>query len=88
MIKLKNTIAVLLMLSAGSTMAQDKFEISGKLPKGGNAKKVILSYQNSDGKTVKDSTSLKNGKFVLNGTTAFGNKLVNYRIGNIKLCGI
>jgi len=74
MIKLKNTIAVLLMLSAGSTMAQDKFEISGKLPKGGNAKKVILSYQNSDGKTVKDSTSLKNGKFVLNGTTAFGNK--------------
>lgn len=72
--KIKSTIAVLLMLSAGSSMAQDKFEISGTLPGAGSDKKVILNYVNIEGKNVKDSTLLKNGKFLISGMTAFGNK--------------
>ncbi|MFA4871012.1 MAG: TlpA disulfide reductase family protein [Pedobacter sp.] len=72
--KIKSTIAVLLMLSVGSSMAQDKFEISGTLPGAGSDKKVILNYVNIEGKNVKDSTLLKNGKFLISGMTAFGNK--------------
>jgi thiol-disulfide isomerase/thioredoxin len=72
--KIKSTIAVLLMLSAGSSMAQDKFEISGTLSGAGSDKKVILNYVNIEGKNVKDSTLLKNGKFLISGMTAFGNK--------------
>ncbi|MES2456704.1 MAG: TlpA disulfide reductase family protein [Bacteroidota bacterium] len=74
MINLKNTIAVLLMLTAGSSLAQDKFEISGKLQKAGSDKVAVLSYKNSEGKDVKDSAVVKNGKFSLSGTTAFANK--------------
>jgi len=74
MINLKNTIAVLLMLTAGSSLAQDKFEISGKLQKAGSDKIAVLSYKNSEGKDVKDSAVVKNGKFSLSGTTAFANK--------------
>ncbi len=71
---IRNAIAVLLMLPAGFCLAQDKFEISGKLKNAGSEKKVILNYKNSEGKNVKDSTVLKNGKFKLSGTTAYGNK--------------
>ena len=71
---IKNTVAFLLIFLAGSSMAQDKFEISGSLPRAGSDKKVILNYLNSEGKNVKDSTLLKNGKFLISGTTAFGNK--------------
>jgi thiol-disulfide isomerase/thioredoxin len=71
---IKNTIAILFLLPAGMCMAQDKFEISGNLSGIGSDKKVILSYKNSEGKDAKDSAEVKNGKFVLNGTTAFGNK--------------
>ncbi|WP_316791377.1 TlpA disulfide reductase family protein [Pedobacter frigoris] len=74
MMNLRKTVALLLMLSAGSSMAQDKFEIAGKLSAAGGDKKVILSYVNKEGKTVKDSTLVKNGKFEIKGITAFGNK--------------
>lgn len=72
--KIKSTIVLLLMLLAGSSMAQDKFEISGTLPGAGSDKKVMLNYVNIEGKNVKDSTLLKNGKFLISGMTAFGNK--------------
>jgi thiol-disulfide isomerase/thioredoxin len=71
---IKKAFVILFMLPAGCCLAQDKFKISGKLPGAGNYKKVMLSYVNSYGKTVKDSTLLKKGKFELRGTTAFGNK--------------
>lgn len=75
MMNIKKTVALFLMFSTASfCMAQDKFEISGSLSGTGGDKKVILSYKNSEGKDVKDSAAVKNGKFVLNGTTAFGNK--------------
>ena len=70
---IKNLISVLLLLPA-SLMAQDKFEISGKLTKAGSDKIVILSYKNAEGKDVKDSAAIKNGSFMLKGTTAFANK--------------
>lgn len=65
---------MLLLLSAGGSMAQDKFEIAGKLSHVGSDKKVLLSYINSEGKNAKDSALVKNGKFEITGTTAFGNK--------------
>lgn len=71
---IKIIIAGFLTLSASFCMAQDKFEISGTLSDAGNDKKVILNYVNSVGKNVKDSTLLKNGRFLISGTTAFGNK--------------
>ncbi len=72
--KLKTSLAVLLTLSVSAGMAQDKFEISGKLSAAGKDKKVILSYVNSAGKSVKDSALLKNGTFSISGTTAFANR--------------
>ena len=74
MINIKNIFAGVLLLSAVSSMAQDKFEISGKLTKAGSDKKVILSYVNGEGKTVKDSAIVKNGKFNMAGTTMYGHK--------------
>jgi thiol-disulfide isomerase/thioredoxin len=71
---IKNIVTILFLLPAGMCMAQDKFEISGNLAGLGSDKKVILSYVNSEGKNVKDSTIAKNGKFSLSGTTAFGNR--------------
>jgi len=55
-------------------MAQDKFRISGRLTGAGSDKKVILSYKSAEGKDLKDSALVKNGKFTLQGMTAFGNK--------------
>lgn len=74
MMKLKNTVAFLLILWTGSSMAQDKFEISGKLSEAGKDKMVMLNYKNSEGKDARDSAIVKGGKFVLNGTTAFAGK--------------
>ena len=71
---IKKIITILFLLPAGFCMAQDKFEISGKLPQAGNEKMVVLDYVNSAGKDAKDSTLLKDGKFTLTGTTAFGNR--------------
>lgn len=72
--KLKTCLALLLTLSVSAGIAQDKFEINGKLTQAGKDKKVILSYVNTEGKSVKDSALLKNGTFSISGTTAFGNK--------------
>jgi len=71
---IKITIAALLLLPSGFCMAQDKFEISGKLSAAGTDRMVMLNYINSAGKNAKDSALVKNGKFSLSGTTSFGNK--------------
>jgi thiol-disulfide isomerase/thioredoxin len=70
----KKAITIVFLLPSCFCAAQDKFKISGRLPAEGSNKKVMLSYVNSQGKTVKDSTLLKKGRFELRGTTAFGNK--------------
>lgn len=72
--KIKIIVATLLSLSSSFCMAQDKFDISGKLSGLGSEKKVILTYVNSEGKSVIDSALVKGGKFSISGTTAFGNK--------------
>lgn len=72
--RIKRIITLLLLISASYCMAQDKFEIVGKLSGIGNGYKVMLNYKNSEGKDAKDSTTVKNGKFELSGTTAFANK--------------
>ncbi|WP_238387251.1 TlpA disulfide reductase family protein [Sphingobacterium olei] len=74
MITIKNIVTALLMLIAASSMAQDKFEIKGRLSGVKKAGKVILTYVDSQGKSARDSSLLKNGKFMFKGTTAFGNK--------------
>lgn len=74
MISLRSITAGFLLFSAASSMAQDKFEIAGRLKGVKDDKKVILSYFDSQGKSAKDSALVKNGKFNLSGTTAFGNK--------------
>ena len=71
---IKIIIVALLLLPASFCQAQDKFEISGQLSKAGKDKMVMLSYKNSEGKDAKDSALVKNGKFLISGTTAFGNK--------------
>ncbi|RZK79994.1 MAG: AhpC/TSA family protein [Pedobacter sp.] len=71
---MRKILGLLLMLPATLSMAQDKFEISGKLSGVGNDKMVMLTYVNSEGKSAKDSAVVKNGKFTLSGTTAFANK--------------
>lgn len=57
-----------------ASFAQDKFTITGNLPQAGTAKMVLLTYITVEGKTAKDSTLIADGKFTLNGTTAFGNR--------------
>jgi hypothetical protein len=54
-------------------MAQDKFTITATLAQAGVVVMVLLSYVKADGKSAKDS-ALINGKFQINGTTAFGNR--------------
>ncbi|WP_245735195.1 TlpA disulfide reductase family protein [Pedobacter hartonius] len=53
--------------------AQDKFEITGKLPAADSDRIVVLSYKNSQGKAKSDTAAVKNGTFTLTGETAFGN---------------
>jgi thiol-disulfide isomerase/thioredoxin len=72
--KIKIIIPILLLLSASFCMAQEKFQISGKFSEIGKGYKVVLNYKNSEGKDVKDSATVTNGKFALNGITAFGNR--------------
>ncbi len=72
---MKIKILTLLLCSTVSfCMAQDKFTITGNLPNVGNEKIVMLNYTNSEGKNAKDSAIVKAGKFMINGTTAYGNK--------------
>ncbi|ACU06183.1 TlpA disulfide reductase family protein [Pedobacter heparinus] len=71
---IKIIIVALLLLPASFCLAQDKFEISGQLSQAGKDMMVMLSYKNSEGKDTKDSALVKNGKFLISGTTAFGNK--------------
>lgn len=71
---IRTVFTVIVMLIVTYSVAQDKFEIYGKLSRIKNGKKVMLSYVDSEGKNVRDSTMLKNGKFHFKGTTAFGNK--------------
>ena len=71
---LKNAILALLVLAGINSMAQDKFEIAGHLSAVKDEKKVILTYVNSEGKNVSDSTVLRYGRFHISGMTAFGNK--------------
>ena len=70
----KKMIGMLLLMPVGICMAQDKFSIAGKLSDGINDRLAVLSYVNSEGKNAKDSALVKKGKFVINGTTAYGNK--------------
>jgi thiol-disulfide isomerase/thioredoxin len=74
MMVLKNAILALLVLAGINSMAQDKFEIAGHLSAVKDEKKVILTYVNSEGKNVSDSTVLRDGRFHISGMTAFGNK--------------
>ena len=71
---IKNIIASCLLFPASFCMAQDKFEITGKFSNASTDRMVILNYKNSIGKDAKDSALVKNGKFMLTGVTAFGNK--------------
>ena len=61
--------ALLLMLSTVNTIAQEKFQIAGKLSGSVKDKMAVLSYKNSEGKETKDSAIVKKGKFVINGNT-------------------
>jgi thiol-disulfide isomerase/thioredoxin len=70
---MKKILLTILCATPFLVMAQDKFEITGKLPVAGNGQIVLLSYINSEGKSAKDSTTTENGKFALAGTTRFGN---------------
>ncbi|MBC6112933.1 redoxin domain-containing protein [Pedobacter fastidiosus] len=72
--KLKIIIGALLALSTTVAFAQDPFKITGNLPQAGAEKMILLSYVNQDGKSVKDSALVQDGKFTISGTTAFGNK--------------
>lgn len=68
-------IGVLALLFVGNiTNAQDQFKIVGSMPQANAETMVMLSYVNSAGKSAKDSVVLKDGKFTLTGTTAYGNK--------------
>ncbi len=67
-------ISVAISLSALCAQAQDKFTISGQLPELKTGKKVVLTFKNNEGNTVKDSAIVKKGRFSMNGITAYGNK--------------
>lgn len=70
---MKKILLTILCAAPFLAMAQDKFEITGKLPAAGNGQVVLLTYTSTEGKSVKDSTTIENGKFALTGTTRFGN---------------
>lgn len=71
---MKKIISAILCLLPFAVLAQDKFEISGKLANVSNDKMVMLSYVNSLGKGAKDSAIVKDGKFTITGMTVFGNR--------------
>lgn len=70
---MRSIFSILLLLPAFG-MAQDKFEIAGKLSAAQKDYMVVLSYADDEGKSAKDTTLLNKGKFAFSGTTAFGNK--------------
>ncbi|MGF1926000.1 MAG: DUF4369 domain-containing protein, partial [Bacteroidia bacterium] len=72
--KINSVLTLLLCSTVSICLGQDKFTISGNLPKVGNDKLVMLNYVNSEGKNFKDSALVRDGKFTISGTTAFGNK--------------
>ena len=72
--KIKLLSAVILACLTSACFAQDKFTITGNLPQAGKEKLVLLNFVNAEGKTVKDSARVTDGKFTLTGTTAFGNR--------------
>jgi thiol-disulfide isomerase/thioredoxin len=72
--KIKVLFLLFSVLPAGLCMAQDKFEISGRMSDSLTDKIVFLSYKNSLGKDAKDSSIVKKGRFAFTGTTAFGNR--------------
>jgi len=65
---------MLLACLTTASFAQDKFTITGNLSQAGKEKLVLLNFVNAEGKTVKDSARVTDGKFTLTGTTAFGNR--------------
>lgn len=67
-------IITLILLFPFSLMAQDSFQITGKLSKITGDKSAILSYKNTAGKDARDTVVIKNGNFAFNGETAYGNK--------------
>lgn len=73
-VNMNKIICAIFLLLGGKCMAQDKFTIAGTLPNVGPDKMVILSYVNSEGKNKNDTALVKNGKFTLSATTAYGNK--------------
>ena len=70
MMKLNKIFTLLLVLSTVSTIAQEKFQITGKLSRSVKNKMAVLSYKDSEGKEAKDSAIVKKGKFVISGFTA------------------
>lgn len=71
---MKKIISAILCVVPFAVMAQDKFEISGKLSGSGSDKIAVLSYVNSAGKSAKDTAAVKDGRFSFAGETAFANK--------------
>ncbi|GHE44687.1 TlpA disulfide reductase family protein [Sphingobacterium griseoflavum] len=77
---IKQVIAVLLLLHASCGMAQDRFEIQGRIPSLETGGKIVLSYVNSHGKNALDSAIVKKGRFSFHGTTSFAHKAqLSYR---------
>ncbi|WP_158798369.1 TlpA disulfide reductase family protein [Pedobacter sp. L105] len=70
---MKRVISAILCLLPFMVQAQDKFKISGNLSSAGSNKVVLLNYINSEGKNVRDSSAIKDGKFTFRGITAFAN---------------
>jgi peroxiredoxin len=72
--KIKALFLMIFLMQAGRCIAQDKFEISGKISDAPTERLVFLNYKNSLGKDAKDSSTVRNGRFTFAGTTAFGNR--------------
>jgi peroxiredoxin len=72
--KIKALFLMIFLMQAGRCIAQDKFEISGKISDAPTERLVFLNYKNSLGKDAKDSSIVRNGRFAFAGTTAFGNR--------------
>jgi peroxiredoxin len=72
--KIKALLLMIFLMQAGRCIAQDKFEISGKISDAPIERIVFLNYKNSLGKDAKDSSIVRNGRFTFAGTTAFGNR--------------
>lgn len=71
---MKKILFSLLFVLPFTGIAQDKFEIKGKLSGIGAGKIAVLSYKNSMGKSKNDTAAVRDGQFKFNGETAFGNR--------------